>query len=94
MKFRTIPVVVEAMLYTGQNLAAVIQFTGKHPKWDTWFESWDDYVSHVDKSGGIFRILTSYGTMDAEPGDCIIEGAEGEFYPCKPDVFKMTYEKV
>ncbi len=28
------------------------------------------------------------------PGDYIIQGVAGEFYPCKPDIFKETYEKV
>jgi hypothetical protein len=28
------------------------------------------------------------------PGDYIIKGIKGEFYPCKPDIFEMTYEKV
>ena len=34
------------------------------------------------------------GTMWAQPGDWIIKGVQGEFYPCKPDIFEATYEQV
>lgn len=37
---------------------------------------------------------TLEGDMKANEGDWIIKGVKGELYPCKPDVFKMTYEKV
>lgn len=40
------------------------------------------------------EISTLEGTMVAEPGDWIITGVKGEKYPCKPDIFEMTYEKV
>lgn len=40
------------------------------------------------------RIKTLEGTMEAVPGDFIIKGVGGEFYPCKPDIFEKTYEKV
>jgi hypothetical protein len=39
-------------------------------------------------------IRTIEGTMDATPGDWIIKGVAGEFYPCKPDIFEATYEAV
>jgi hypothetical protein len=37
-------------------------------------------------------IPTLEGTMTARPGDWIIRGVHGEFYPCKPDIFDATYE--
>ena len=40
------------------------------------------------------EIETLEGTMKANKGDWIIRGVKGELYPCKPDVFDMTYEKV
>ena len=40
------------------------------------------------------EIETLEGTMKADKGDWIIKGVKGELYPCKPDVFEMTYEKV
>jgi len=36
---------------------------------------------------------TLEGDMKANEGDWIIKGVKGELYPCKPDVFEMTYEK-
>lgn len=39
-------------------------------------------------------IRTLEGTMTANPGDWIIKGVNGEFYPCKPDIFEKTYEPV
>ena len=38
------------------------------------------------------RIPTLEGWMTASPGDWIIKGVKGEFYPCKPDIFEQTYE--
>lgn len=40
------------------------------------------------------EIETLEGVMKANKGDWIIRGVKGELYPCKPDVFEMTYEKV
>jgi len=40
------------------------------------------------------NIFTLEGTMLASPGDWIIKGVKGEFYPCKPDIFEATYEEV
>ena len=40
------------------------------------------------------EIETAEGVMKADKGDWIIKGVKGELYPCKPDVFDMTYEKV
>ena len=39
-------------------------------------------------------IHTLEGDMQAEPGDYIITGVEGEKYPCKPDIFEKTYELI
>lgn len=39
-------------------------------------------------------IATLEGEMTASVGDWIIKGVKGEFYPCKPDIFAMTYEEV
>lgn len=41
-----------------------------------------------------YPIHTLEGTMIASDGDWIIKGIQGEFYPCKPDIFEQTYEKV
>ena len=41
---------------------------------------------------GSILIHTLEGSMEASPGDWIIKGTAGEYYPCKPDVFKDVYE--
>lgn len=42
----------------------------------------------------VIQIYTLEGEMEAHFGDWIIKGVRGEFYPCKPDIFTMTYETV
>lgn len=91
-KFRKKPVVIEAVKYNGENLLEVITFTGKHPKFDTWFSSFEEYEAHVKNDRSVFKIFTLEGTMEAQPGDYIIRGVSGEHYPCKPDIFVKTYE--
>lgn len=63
-----------------------------------------DYCRGVDRSGapiGCGRMFHDHGWIDTLegghtvcPGDWIIKGVKGEFYPCKPDIFEMTYEPV
>ncbi|MGW7734634.1 hypothetical protein [Bacillus velezensis] len=48
-----------------------------------------------ERSEGLWcEIKTLEGIMTAKEGDWIIKGINGEIYPCKPDIFKKTYEKV
>ena len=65
-----------------------IQWTG-----DNKLEIFDfcnmSYISNQE-----LRIQTLEGSMIASVGDYIIKGVMGEFYPCKPDIFEMTYEKI
>ncbi len=63
-----------------------------------WFKYGDhpmvvpDPVGHpLDSYCGI---KTLEGFMRVSPGDWIITGVHGEHYPCKPDIFEMTYEQV
>ena len=92
MRYRKKPIVIEALQWTGENLHEVISFTGKHPRFNEWFDDWKDYAARVKADGDVFKILTLEGTMSAKPGDWIIQGVHGEFYPCKPDIFAATYE--
>ena len=86
MKFRKKPVVIEA-----------IQFDGRHGSADQ-IQIWSS--GRVKKAYapqgylGFLKIATLEGQMNAEAGDWIIRGVKGEFYPCKPDIFEATYEKV
>ena len=84
MRFRKKPVVIEAVRWTGETLAAVAKFTGP------------DYVIQLrnprNRPTGALLIATLEGDMRADKGDWIIKGIKGEFYPCKPDIFAATYE--
>lgn len=89
-----LPVVVQAIQWTGNNLPEVLQFTGKHPKWDEWFTDFDHYEKYVKADRQVFKIKTLEGTHEANVGDWIIRGVNGEHYPCKPDIFEKTYKVV
>jgi hypothetical protein len=53
-----------------------------------------DAVILINGGMGGVEIKTLEGTMVANPGDWIIRGVKGELYPCKPDIFEATYERV
>lgn len=78
MKYRKKPVVIEAVQHTG----------GNHPAIDFiseglyYFQNCELYIKTLE------------GDHHASVGDYIIKGIKGEFYPCKPDIFEATYEKV
>jgi len=87
-KYRKKPVVVEAVEWTGHNLKEIFDFTGvngsaKHLLWA-------ELVELVENDG--LKIFTLEGAMKATIGDYIIKGVQDECYPCKPDIFKATYE--
>lgn len=90
-KHRKKPVVIDAIQWTGDNDREVEAF----------FAYFDPTIPGVRLMhaafGGIDAddcvvINTLEGTMNAHPGDWIIKGVKGEFYPCKPDIFEATYE--
>jgi len=89
-KFRKKPVVIEAIQWTGKNLREIISFTGLHDSARKW--SWEEYEKVVNNDG--LKIFTLEGKMNADINDWIIKGVNGEFYPCKPDIFEKTYEPV
>ena len=51
-------------------------------------------VNYEDKDNPYLKIETLEGIMKASVGDYIIKEVNGEFYPCKPDIFEKTYERV
>ena len=51
-------------------------------------------INYEDKDNPYVKIETPKGTMKASVGDYIIKDVNGEFYPCKPDIFAKTYEEV
>ena len=74
------PVEIEALQWNGHNFVAIDNFiTVPHETYP---------------ADGIINIPTLEGTMTASLGDWIIKGVNGEFYPCKPDIFEKTYDIV
>lgn len=84
MKYRKKPIVIEAIQFTKQNISECRDFLGK------------DLISEPVIGGETFRltIFTLEGNHTASLGDYLIRGVKGEHYPCKPDIFEMTYEKL
>lgn len=82
-KFRKKPVVIEAIQYcwSGEKFAE---------------EAQDEIADFIGKNitvcGEDIEIETLEGTMTARRNDWIIKGVNGEFYPCKPDIFAKTYD--
>lgn len=83
MKFRKKPVVIEAVLWNGTQVSEVTEWISDALHNDTIMRFGDKVV-----------IKTLEGNMIANPGDYIINGVKGEFYPCKPDIFEQTYEPI
>ena len=88
-KYRKEPVVIEAVLWGGQPPRVLEQALGA-PFGTFALSAWFREDSPPPK----LRIQTLEGTMSASVGHYIIKGVQGEFYPCKPDIFEQTYEVV
>ena len=90
MKYRKKPVVVEAIQWdgNGDTFNKIVKFVGddlwvhEHGKVATIFERYE------------LSINTLEGKMRVSNYDYIVKGVNGEFYPCKPDIFEKTYEMV
>lgn len=87
MKYRKKPVVIEAVQFTTNNergsptMDRIVSWVNEHS------------IGKIARHDGTdIYIVTLEGTMRASVGDWIIRGVNGEFYPCKPDIFAMTYE--
>lgn len=77
-KYRKKPVVIEAVQWNGENVQEVMDFAN----------------SALRINEGYLLIPTLEGIMQAAENDYIIKGVKGELYPCKPDIFERTYERV
>lgn len=89
-RFRKRPVVIEAM-----RLRAYTQGLTDGDIWRWMRDGGATFVmDQMDPGPAFMRIDTLEGEMTAQVGDWIIKGVQGEFYPCKPDIFAMTYEPV
>lgn len=79
MKFRKKAIVIDAEQYQGDATALSYEFGAA--------------ITRIGESGSCF-IDTICGEMECRVGDWIIRGVAGEFYPCTPEVFAITYESV
>jgi len=91
MKYRKKPVVIDA--WAAKEISAAMA------------QDWNKglipecIMDAYEKGGWVFltngeiHIPTLEGTMVASPEDMILRGVSGEFYPCKPEIFELTYEK-
>lgn len=77
-KYRKKPVTIEAIQWNGGNLSEIRDFMRRT----------------VVANGLVLIIPTLEGNIHASLNDYIIKGINGEFYPCKPDIFAKTYEEV
>lgn len=91
-QFRKKPVIIEAIQYNNLNRAEIETFVGK--KLNQELESETAYLAGQGSPKFSLSIDTMEGVMKAMPNDWIIKGINGEFYPCKHDVFEKTYEPV
>jgi len=80
-KYRKKPVEVEAEQWSGCT----------SPKFDKLIEGQEH---KLQIQGTTLFIATLEGEMVADQGDYVIKGIRGELYPCKPDIFKLTYDEV
>lgn len=80
-KYRKKPIVIEAVQYTGNNINYITNELGMSKK-DYGFKDFN-LVIHTLEGNHIVTV-----------GDWVAKGIKGEFYPIKPDIFEMTYEKV
>ena len=81
--YRKKPVVIEARQMTNFNQKEIAE----------WATGAEIIPASMCLRPGSIRIPTLEGDHTAAPGDWIIKGVKGEFYPCKNDIFEMTYEK-
>lgn len=88
MKFRKKPVVIEAeqFLPNDESIDKVMALASQSSR--------QVQVTRMPDGQCTMRITTLEGVMEASIGDWIIRGVQGEVYPCKPDIFYATYERV
>lgn len=91
MKYRKKPVVIEAFQYDGDLKDIDGQYYA--PDWAVKaYECGTMYYGELDGQPGELFVKTLEGVYHASVGDYIIQGVNGELYPCKPDIFEKTYE--
>jgi hypothetical protein len=83
--YRKKPIVIEAVQWLGDNASEVLDFCCS--------EREEKQIGY-NQTEESFTIPTLEGIMRANKGDYIIKGVQGEYYPCKKDIFKASYDLV
>lgn len=81
-KYRKRPVEINAIQWNGENISEIKAFVGKNL-----------YIVEDSPKYLSMKIKTIEGDMEIGVGDYIIRGVKGEFYPCKEDIFYISYEE-
>lgn len=84
-KYRKLPVEIEAIQFIRRNIDEIMRFT------ENKIEITTERRINGKTTG---KIETLEGIMTVNENDYIIKGVNGEIYPCKPDIFEKTYEKI
>lgn len=85
------PIIIEAIQFTGINFTECKDFIGDNGTFEIEDSAWKAGIAPPVVN---IVIHTLEGNMRVNRGDYIIKGIDGEFYPCKPDIFEKTYEEV
>ena len=97
-EYRKKPVVIEAFQMTKERRVSNVEWTNwMHEAWNKDFDVPSSLsASEYPNSDGTDKLVinTLEGQHIVSWGDYIIKGVQGELYPCKPDIFKETYEEV
>ena len=93
MKFRKKPIVIDAIRWIGNNEQQIMDFVGKRLDYSRPPSHFEHSNTVTDEMVTIM-IPTLEGVMTCNRMDYVIKGVNGEFYPCKPDIFKKSYEPV
>jgi hypothetical protein len=78
--YRKIPVKIKAVQWKGDNFAELSEFCPS--------------VREARTVNNMLMLDTLEGVMYVQVNDYVIQGVRGEFYPCKPDIFRCTYERI
>lgn len=90
-KFRKKPIVIDAFHVIENNLRDLKSFV------ESFGDKYEDHFNFIDEGpdGASLSVKTLEGTSyDVKPGNFIIRGINGEYYPCQSDIFQKTYEPV
>lgn len=83
-RFKSKPKVIEALQFNGNNCFEILHFMGRS----------SDIIEAELNNTDCPTINTLEGDLRTSVGDWIIKGVKGEFYPCKSEIFELTYEEL